>query len=105
MTPTARIEAITTRIHRRNRRLGRAVPVRKTVVRRPDWAYTFARAREAREAHLLEYQAWVDAIARADGCIASVARIMGYSANQSRLILWDLGLWPEVVRARGEALP
>jgi len=96
MTPTDRIDIITTRLRRRP-------ACTRTPPKRIDWAYRLQRAAEARRWHEEEREAWERYIEATGGCVRKVAVIMGYEERHSRAIIWDLGLWPLVVEMRREA--
>lgn len=95
MTPTERIDIITTRL--RSRASGTRRPPKRV-----NWAYRLQRAREARRWHEEEREAWERYIESTGGCVRKVATIMGYHETAARAIMWDLGLWPLVVEMRRE---
>lgn len=60
-----------------------------------------AKMRKRRERLEAERQDWERLVREHHGCVARIARAMGCEHTTAEYALWDLGLWPEVVRERG----
>jgi len=61
-------------------------------------AYQLKCWRERRDRLESERAQWQDAVARFEGRIEKICLHMGCATETGRTALWDLGLWPEVVR-------
>ena len=71
----------------------------------PNWRNTSiareARLRNRRQLLESERDTWERLVCEHKGKIVKVAAVMGVDPYSARTALWDLGLWPLVVRERG----
>ena len=96
MTPTERIEAISARMRARPARPKRT-PEQKRLA---TWRGKVTCARKRRERIEAEREDWHRLVVECEGRISRVAERMGAAIPDARRILWDLGMWPLVVRLR-----
>jgi hypothetical protein len=61
-----------------------------------------AQQRQRRDRLFQERITWEVSVYEFQGNMTEIARYMGVDWNAARSALWDLGLWPLVVRMRGE---
>lgn len=90
----ARIDALSERLRYPTRR--KPVPSPRDASKAREARYRLRRA--TLEA---EREAWELLVEECHGCIARIARRMHCDRSTAERALWDLGLWPDVVRERG----
>jgi hypothetical protein len=93
-TIAERIATIAARCHRR-RLITPPTPRRQA----DPWARRLRAARARREQLEAERQDWERLIRETGGQITHIAYAIGCERNTARAAIWDLGLWPELVRA------
>lgn len=96
MSPTERIEKLGNRLALSNRRKRRA-ELRACLA-----LGNATQIRNRQERLFMESEQWEVAIIALGGNIAAIARHMGYCVSATRRAIWDLGLWPALVKARGK---
>ncbi len=99
MTPTERAEWIG--MHMRG--LGGELGERKKAALDADkWAAKLARMARRRGRLEVLRPRLAELVRDSGGTVGRVAQQIGLSRRQTRRVLWDTGLWPDVVRAREE---
>ena len=88
----ARIAGISARLRCRGGK--RLACVRSVAIAR------LARLRRRRERLQSELPDWVRLVRAHRGCVQHIARAMGCDVDTAEHAIWDLGLWPDVVRER-----
>jgi DNA-binding NtrC family response regulator len=100
------LDDVQARIETLSERLQRPEP-QKPKRRKPLSGYRNAAAareaqqRQRREMLEAEREAWEMLVEECRGDVTKIARRMGCDWYTARRALWDLGLWPMVVRERG----
>jgi hypothetical protein len=96
LTPSEKVYLISCRLRDsfRRKRSGRS---RK---RLRMWEHILDTARQRRAILELERTNWEKLIVSCGGNVSEVSRLMGYSTKTGEKSIWDLGLWPTLVRTR-----
>lgn len=95
LTPVERIKAIQLRFHKR--RNLKPLPKHVNV---NQWPQRLSKARARRARLELERSHWEHFVSQYSGNVTEIAWRIGTSTKTARIALWDLGLWPDVIRAR-----